>query len=126
MKSSETTRIVSGDNTVFNPRNQTISWNEYGATVQDDNKKDTDNMRSPANNLYHEVAHAVNYIRDPWGTLQRSKREAGVYDNQEERNVISTVESNWANEMGEPVRTNHYGKFVPGVDPTEFVNKKMD
>jgi hypothetical protein len=73
-----------------------------------------------------EVAHAVNYIRDPWGTLQRSKREAGVYDNQEERNVISTVESNWANEMGEPVRTNHYGKFLPGVDQTEFVNKKMD
>jgi hypothetical protein len=73
-------------------------------------------LQSAALGLIHEIDHVNRASRDPNGYYADKYTPVPLYDDAEERRVISGLETTIAQALGEPTRTNHAG-FL-GVSPT--------
>ena len=92
----------------FNPRTGEIAWDPRSALKV----TGTDKLQSPALGFIHEVDHAVNGLANP-------KPTGDGYDNTEEKRVITGSETTIAKDLGEPVRTDHYGSVEHVGGPNE-------
>ena len=75
-------------------------------------------VQSPALILAHELAgHAEDWDTNPQQYINDLNTPNPSYDKQEEYNAVQT-ETQIANELGEPTRTDHRGELVPVSSPT--------
>jgi len=94
-----------------------ITWDPYGALhLKDDAGNYMDRYQSAALGLMHEILHiyyAANFTgfgpsADPkWHTV-------------DEQYIIQHWETTIANELGEPIRTNHFGDSYDETDSVQF------
>ncbi|MEZ4755489.1 MAG: RHS repeat-associated core domain-containing protein [Flavobacteriales bacterium] len=75
------------------------------------------NVLSPATILEHEVAHALDYLRDPQGNMDRATTSDPNYTDKEEKRVITgpetcTAQQNGEVKSGEQSRYDHRGTKV--------------
>jgi len=75
-------------------------------------------IQSPALGFLHEASHALQEFENPKQKQIDLGTSAGHYEDAEEQRVIDKVETPAAKKLGEPIRTNHYGKAVTTKTPT--------
>lgn len=93
----------------YDPTNNTIYWDPTSALIV------PDGMQSPALGLAHEMDHMVNGLPNPQPTNDG-------YENTEEQRVIQGSETQIANDLGEPTRTDHGGTPVEVQSPSDAIN----
>jgi len=80
---------------------------------------ETGEIQSPAMAFLHEVAHAVQYRKNPNKQITDMRTKTGDdYHTMEEKRVITEIESKAAKKLGEPVRYNHLGEKTRVTSPT--------
>lgn len=88
----------------YDPATKTISWDpSSGLTCTNGG------TQSPALGFLHEADHALGDIT---GTAASTAPNGTPYDTDEEHRVITGSETNAANKLGEPTRTDHDGTPV--------------
>lgn len=86
-------------------------------------RKPTGKVQSPALTLLHELDHFLEWTKDEGKTLSNSKMEDDpLYDNAEEKRVMTGSEAAAAKRLGEPTSTNHSGLPVRTGGPTSRKN----
>jgi len=77
-------------------------------------------VQSPATTFLHEVSHAVEYHRDSdaYESKTGGSKPNKTYDFEEEKRVITKVETPFAKKKGEGTRTNHGGVPIYTEGPT--------
>jgi len=119
MKSDVSFRVKAGnesrgDNDGFDRRSNTIRWDPLsGLQTGDDSGIGTGKVQSPALGLLHELGHGVDKVYNHTDYVNRRKKDAGIYTNEEEWFVINAYENVAARVLGEPTRSNHYGEGTP-------------
>ena len=89
------------DDDHFDPSSETIAWDPYSAL-----RTTQGGRQSPALGLGHEVDHAV---ENPAIAARLANTPDPLYDNAEERRVITGSEAHAARILGESVRHDHAG-----------------
>lgn len=97
------------DQDYFDPANGTIGWDPYSAL-----RTTSGGRQTPALGLGHEVDHAV---ENPSAAATLRNRFDPVYDNAEERRVITGSETQAARMLGESVRHDHGGTTYRVTSP---------
>jgi YD repeat-containing protein len=64
-------------------------------------------VQSPALGLLHEIGHMLRASTNPNAYIRDLNTRDAVYDNREDKRVITGLERRVAHQLGEPTRTNH-------------------
>ena len=104
------------------PDGNIIYWNPNGGLDVSGQGGSPDSkggeIQSPALQLLHEAQHALDYANDPKAEVDRARTGDPQYGDKEERKVITDAETKAAEELDEPTRRKHAGKFVETTGPT--------
>jgi uncharacterized protein RhaS with RHS repeats len=110
----------SGRTDQFDPTTNTITWDPTqmvitGSRDASGNFTSNGGALSPATVLAHELDHAADQDKNPFMHNWRHNTSDCDYNNKEEKRVITGVEHDIANALGEGIRTNHDGQFSPAT-----------
>ena len=93
-------------------RRQTVFWEPRKGLLLSNGER-----QSPAIRLEHEFDHAMDDLENHKNHLDRKNISDVLYDNKEERRVITGSETKTARKLRQGIRTNHSGETYMVTDP---------
>lgn len=103
----------------YDPNIGTMNVDDSEVGKKQVDMKQSDKIQTPALGFLHELDHFMEWTKDEGITQSKNKGlDAGPYDNEEEKRVITGTEAAAARRLNEYPRTNHSGIPVRTNGPT--------